>query len=96
WQERCLFIRSKNYTEAMLPKFQQRLDKAEAALRRLTPIPGKGKKQIGDKKTLKKKVKAVEKKYKIGGLFNIQRERQVKTRHIRAYNLTPADFNQLP
>ncbi|MCP4420641.1 MAG: IS1634 family transposase, partial [Chloroflexi bacterium] len=90
WQERCLFIRSKNYTEAMLPKFQQRLDKAEAALRRLTPIPGKGKKQIRDKKTLKKKIKAVEKKYKVGGLFNIQRERQVKTRHIRAYRGKPA------
>lgn len=90
WQERCLFIRSKNYTEAMLPKFERRLDKAEAALRRLTPMPGKGKKQIRDKKTLKKKVKAIEKQYKVSGLFNIDRERQVKKRQIRAYGEKPA------
>jgi transposase len=85
WQERCLLIRSKNYAEAMLPKFWRRLDKAEAALQRLTPTPGKGKKQIRDKKALKKKIKAVEKQYGVAGLFDIQSERQVKKRQIRAY-----------
>ncbi|NKQ35491.1 MAG: IS1634 family transposase [Chloroflexi bacterium] len=90
WKERCLFIRSKNYAEAMLPKFEKRLDKAEAELRCLTPVSGRGKKQIRDKKTLNKKIKAVEKKYKVDGLFNIKRERQVKTRQIRACNGKPA------
>jgi len=85
WKERCLLIRSKNYAEAMLPKFEERLHKAEVALHQLTPASGRGKKQIRDKKTLNKRIKAVEKKYKVGGLFNIQRERQVKTRQIHAY-----------
>ena len=90
WEERCLFIRSKNYTKAMLPKFEERLHKAEAALNRLTPAPARGRKQIRDKKTVDKKIKAVERKYKVSGLFNIQRERQVKTRQIRAHKGKPA------
>ena len=94
WSERCLFIRSKNYAEAMLPKFERRLDKAEAALHRLTPMPGKGKKQIRDKKTLKKRIKEIEKRYDVAGLFNIERERQVKKRHIRAYKEKPARIEE--
>jgi transposase len=90
WKERCLFIRSKNYAEALLPKFEERLHKAEAALHRLTPAVGRGKKQIRDKETLNKRIKAVEKKYKVGGLFNIQRERQLKTRQIHSYKGKPA------
>ncbi len=90
WPERCLFIRSKNYAEAMSPKFRQRLDKAEAALRRLTPGPSKGKKQIRDKKTLKKKIKSIEKRYDVAGLFNIKSECQIKKRHVRAYKEKPA------
>ncbi len=85
WQERRMFIRSKNYAEAMQVKQVERLDKAETALQNLTPIPGKGKKQIRDKKTLGKKVKAIEKRYGVVGLFNIKSERHVKTRQIRAY-----------
>ena len=95
WKERCLFIRSRNYTKAMLPKFEKRLDKAEAALQRLTPAAGRGKKQIHDKKILNKKIKAVEKKYKAAGLFNIQWERQVKTRQIRAYKAKPARTEEI-
>jgi len=90
WEERCLFIRSRNYAEAMLPKLDERLNKAEAALRCLTPTPGRGKKQIRDKETLNKRIKAVEKKYKVDGLFNIQRERQVKTQQIHTYKGKPA------
>ena len=95
WKERCLFIRSKSYAEALLPKFEQRLDKAETALRRLTPLPGKGKQQIRDEKTLHKQIKAIEKKYKVAGLFNIQRTRQVKTRQIRAYKDKPARTQEI-
>ena len=90
WKERRLFIRSKNYAEAMLPKFEKRLDKAETALQRLTPVPNRGKKQIRDKKVLDKRIKAIEKKYKVAGLFDIQRERQVKVQQIRAHNGRPA------
>ena len=90
WQERRLVIRSTAYAEAMLPKFWKRLDRAEAALLRLTPPAGKGKRQIRNKKALKKKIKAIEKKYQVAGLFDIQYEREVKSRKIRAYKDKPA------
>jgi len=90
WQERCLVIRSKAYAEGMLPKFWRRLDRAEAALRHLTPPAGKGKRQIRDKKELKKKIEAVEKKHQVAGLFDIQFEEEVQRREIRAYGDKPA------
>ncbi len=90
WKERRLFIRSKNYAETMMSKFNGQLEKAETALGNLTPEPGKGKRQIRDKKTLRKRVKKIEKQYGVAGLFNIKRERQVKTRQIRAYKGKPA------
>ncbi|MCK5922435.1 MAG: hypothetical protein KAG66_15945, partial [Methylococcales bacterium] len=95
WKERRLFIRSKSYTQAMLPKFEQRLGKAEAALQHLTPVPGRGKKQIRDKNTLDKQIKTVEKKYKVRGLFDIERIRQVTTRQIRAYRGNPARTEEI-
>ncbi|MCP4421304.1 MAG: DUF4277 domain-containing protein [Chloroflexi bacterium] len=94
WKERRLFIRSQNYAETMLEKFNDRLDKAETALCNLTPMPGKGKKQIRDKKTLRKRVKKIEKQYGVAGLFNIKPERQVKQRHIRAYKEKPARIEE--
>lgn len=94
WKERRLFIRSKNYAETMSAKFEKRLDKAETALRNLTPMPGKGKRQIRDKKTLDKKIKEIEKRYSVAGLFNIKRERQVKKRHVRAYKGKPARIEE--
>ncbi len=90
WQERCLVIRSRAYAEAMLPKFWKRLDRAEAALLRLTPPPGKGKRQIRNKKALRGKIKAIEKKYQVVGLFDIQFEREVQRRDIQAYKDKPA------
>lgn len=90
WTERCLFIRSKNYAEAIQPKFWQRLDKAEAALCSLTPAPSQGKKQIRDEKKLADKIEAIEKQYDVAGLFTIQSERQVTQRHIQAYKDKPA------
>lgn len=86
WPERNLVIRSRAYTEAMLPKFWERVDKAEAALLRLTPAVGRGKRQIRDKKTLEKKIKTLEKQFRVEGLFNIQFEREVQSRDIRGYN----------
>ncbi len=90
WQERCLVIRSMAYAESMLPKFWKRLNRAEAALLRLTPPPSKGKRQIRDKKALREKIKAIEKKYQVAGLFDIQFEREVQRRDIQAYKDKPA------
>lgn len=90
WKERCLFVRSKSYAEAMLPKLEERISKAEAALRAVTPMPGQGKQQIREQKTLQKKIEKIEKRYKVSGLFNFQWERQEKQRHIRRYKDKPA------
>ncbi len=95
WKERRLFIRSHNYTKTMMARFNERLDKAETALRNLTPAPGKGKRQIRDKKTLVKRIKAIEKRYNVAGLFDIKQERQVTRRQIRAYKEKPARIEEI-
>jgi hypothetical protein len=46
WAERCLVVRSFSYQQTMQASLERRLAKAEAALRQLTPTPGRGKRQI--------------------------------------------------
>ncbi|MFQ5344009.1 MAG: DUF4277 domain-containing protein [Anaerolineae bacterium] len=90
WDERCLVIRSKAHAEAQIAAFQGRVDKAETALRALTPTPGRGKRQIRDETTLVTKVQAIVDKYRVDGLFDIDYERQVSRRDVRAYGDKPA------
>lgn len=90
WDERCLVIRSKAHAEAQIAAFQGRVDKAETALRALTPTPGRGKRQIRDEETLVTKIQAIVDKYGVDGLFDIDYERQVSRRDVRAYGDKPA------
>lgn len=90
WDERCLVIRSKAHAEAQIAAFRSRVDKAEAELRGLTPPPGRGKRQIRDEETLMIKIQAIVDKYRVDDLFDIDYERQVSRRDIRAYGDKPA------
>lgn len=90
WGERCLVVRSTAHAEAQIAAFRSRVDKAEAALRGLTPTPGRGKRQIRDEETLVTKIQAIVDKYRVDGLFDIDYERQVSRRDIRAYGDQPA------
>lgn len=90
WPERLLVIRSHSYTKTMQDGLHRRLDKAEAALKKLTPARSRGKRQIKDEESLRSAIEQIEKKYRVQGLFHYTYEREVKERHIRAYKDKPA------
>jgi len=90
WQERLLVIRSHSYTQTMHKGLHRRLDKAEAALKKLTPARGRGKQQIKDEQSLLDAIKKIEKQYRVQGFFHYHYTSEDKERHIRAYKDKPA------
>jgi len=90
WEERLLVIRSHSYTQTRQKGLHRRLDKAEAALKNLTPARGRGKRQIEDEQSLLAAIEQVEKQYRVQGFFHYDYECQVKEQHIRAYKDKPA------
>jgi transposase len=69
---------------------RRRLNKAEAALKKLTPNRQRGKRQIQDEQSLLNALEQIEHKYRVQGLFHYTYQREVKERHIRAYKDKPA------
>lgn len=90
WEERLLVVRSFSYVETMQQGLQRRLDKAEAALRDLTPPRQRGKRQIQDEATLLSSITDIEKRYRVQGLFTLTYEQEVQERHVRGYRGAPA------
>jgi len=90
WTERLLVVRSFNYVQTMQAGLHRRLDKAEKALRALTPQPGRGKQQVKDQDSFDAAVARIEKKYRVAGLFDIKHEKEVTERKIRKYKEKPA------
>lgn len=90
WEERLLVVRSHSYTQTMQDGLHRRLDKAEAALKNLTPARAQGKRQIQDEASLLSAIEQIEKKYRVGGLFHYSYEQAVNERPIRAYKDKPA------
>ena len=90
WEERLLVIRSHSYTQTMQAGLHRRLDKAEAALKKLTPARSQGKRQIKDEASLLSAIEQIEQKYRVEGLFQYVYTQEVNQRHIRAYKDKPA------
>jgi transposase len=90
WEERLLVIRSASYTQTMQTGLHRRLDKAEAALKKLTPTSGRGKQPITDEQALLEAIKKVEQQYRVQGFFHCPYTCEIKARHIRAYKDKPA------
>jgi transposase len=90
WTERALIIRSKAFAETKERHFEQRLARTEAKLEALTPPPGRGKRQFRDEDTLRQAVDNILQSSKTTAFFDIELERQVTTRQIRAYAGRPA------
>jgi transposase len=90
WEERLLIIRSHSYTQTMHQGLHRRLNKAEAALKKLTPARARGKRQIKDEASLLSAIEQLEKKYRLAGLFHYSYQQQVNERHLRAYQDKPA------
>ena len=90
WEERLLVIRSHSYTKTMQQGLHRRLDKAEAALKKLTPARSRGKRQIKDEESLLSAIEQIEKKYRVAGLFHYTYQQEIKEQHIRTYKDKPA------
>ncbi len=90
WQERLLVVQSFNYVYSMQASLHQRLDKAEKALRALTPARQRGKRQIKDKDSLLAAIARIEQQYRVSGLFTYNYQQEVNERHVRGYKGKPA------
>lgn len=90
WKERLLVVQSFNYVQSMQAGLHRRLDKAEKALRDLTPSRQRGKRQIKDEESLLSAIKRIEKKYSVTGLFAYDYRQEVSERRVRGYKGKPA------
>ena len=90
WEERCLVVCSTSYQQAQQASLRRRLDKAEAALRQLTPTRARGKRQISDEASLQKAITRIEKQYRVTGMFQVAYDQEVTERSVRGYGGKPA------
>jgi transposase len=90
WTERLLVVRSFSYMESMIAGLHRRLDRAEAALRALTPARSRGKQQIEDEASLLSSIERIEKQYSVQGLFTYEYQQEGTERQIRKYKERPA------
>lgn len=84
WTERVQVVRSRALARHQRDQLTQRLTNAEAALRALTPPPGRGKRQYRDKAALEAAVVQVLERYEVTGLLQVtwQREEEILLRYV--------------
>jgi transposase len=90
WQERLLVVRSHQYEKTTKKWLHRRLEKAEKALKALTPSRGRGKRQIKDEASLLAAIQRIEDQYRATGFFDYEYELEVSERPVRAYGDKPA------
>lgn len=90
WTERLLVVRSHQYEQTVKKGLQRRLQKAEKALKALTPARSRGKRQIEDEASLLAAIQRIEERYRVAGLFDCHSEQEVSERQVRAYGDQPA------
>lgn len=90
WTERLVVVRSFQHTQRSQTLLHRRLDKAEKALKALTPARGRGKRQIEDEASLLAAIQVIENKYRVAGFFDYEYQCQVTEREVRAYGDKPA------
>jgi transposase len=76
WKERVQMLRSSQMMKSQNKHLEERLRIAEVELKRLTPIRGRGHKQILEEKTLLKAIEEILTKRRVGGLLEVQWERE--------------------
>ena len=94
WTERLVVVRSYSYAKTMQAGLHRRLDKAEVALRNLTPPRQRGKRQIKDEASLLSSIEQIEKKHRVQGLFDLSYAREVEERFVRGYQGKPDRIEQ--
>ena len=85
WTERLLVVRSTQFTKSSLKLLHRRLEKAEKALKSLTPARGRGKQQIKEEAELLASIRSIEKKYRVQGFFEFDYQKEVTEKKVRAY-----------
>ena len=90
WQERLVVVRSFQFMQSTQKLLHRRLDRAEKALKALTPPRGRGKRQIKDEAGLLASIQRIEDKYRVQGFFEYDYQQEVTERQIRAYGDKPA------
>lgn len=89
WQERLLVVRSFQYAQSIQKSLHRRLDKADKALKALTPARRRGKRQIKDEASLLAAIQRIEEKHRVQGFFEYDYQQEVTERQIRAYGDNP-------
>lgn len=89
WTERLLVVRSHQYEKTIKKGLHRRLQKAEKALKALTPARSRGKRQIEDEASLLAAIQRIEEQYQVEGLFDYRYEQEVSERQVRAYGDQP-------
>ena len=89
WTERLLCVKSFTYAQAQRKGLEKRLERAEAALKALTPAPGRGRKQYTDEAALMAAIEQIKRRYNVKELLDVTWERQETKKHIRAYGGRP-------
>jgi transposase len=84
WTERVQVVRSTSLAHAQSRSLEERLDSAETALKKLTPEPGRGKRQIREGDQLQEAIDAVLVTYRVTGLLEVawRKEESVKTSYV--------------
>jgi transposase len=84
WTERVQVVRSLALAERESQPLEQRLAKAEGALRALTPPPGRGRRPYRDEAALQTAVSQVLERYDVTGLLQVtwRREEETVTRSV--------------
>ena len=90
WTERLLVVRSHQYEQITKKGLHRRLEKAEKALKALTPTRSRGKRQIEDEASLLAAIQRIEARYRVAGFFDYHSEQEVSERQVRAYGDQPA------
>jgi transposase len=90
WTERLLVVRSHQYEKTTQKWLHRRLEKAEKALKALTPTRGRGKRQIEDEAHLLAAIQRIEEKYRAAGFFKYYYEQEITEQQVRAYGDKPA------
>jgi transposase len=90
WDERLLVIYSPAHARRSRRGLAQRLERAEQALRALTPPPGRGRRQWDDQEALQREVKAILKRRRVEGLLEVTYRQEVQRRQVRKYGDRPA------
>jgi transposase len=84
WTERVQVVRATSLAHAQSQALESRLQSAEAALQKLTPAPGRGKRQIREEGKLREAMEALLSQDRVTGLLQVswQKEEQVHTCYV--------------